>query len=375
MLVIILCSVLGLSALIALGLHIKEREEYKKSPQGICEELAGDTKKGLLAAALRTWEDGTVSRCCYQYDADGNVTVLEETDTDGDVRRTEYTYDSEGRVTDSRTTKNDSFYEHISYSYDDGGKTVITFYEDGSIKLKQTYDSGENCTGYWEYDTDGSEVLRREYTFNEDGTLAETVIYYEENLDSVETNTYLEDGSLSETILYTNEYKIERWTSYTYNERGQLVQKEASDGDLQFLSMETYEYDGEDHMCRKNTYSDYDTIGSYNCYDYALDGQLLENALFNGNGELQLKGSYSYDEQGRLLSELWTDAEGKQTKRTEYTYCSDETEAVSCRNYDAGDNLGDYYEKKINEENGRVESETGSEKGTGYTETYYYGTK
>jgi len=159
---------------------------------------------------------------------------------------------------------------------------------------------------------DISKLVKKQITYNEEGTATDTYTY-----------TYNEMGLLAKEE-YIDIYNWEgqpQITEYTYDTNGKLSKKEfhASDG-AYFYETEILTYNADGNV----TKDEYESSGMKRVIDYVYDesGKLVEEN-FETDG-LSTKTCYEYDEHGNLINQrTWVDGEEGEGRSYKYEYYAD----------------------------------------------------
>lgn len=259
------------------------------------------------------------------------------------------TYDDKGnRLTDTFASNDGKAGHGSSFTYDATGNML-------------THDSYDNySTGHAEftYDAAGRKVgetfsnsegyfATTEYIYREDGLLAEWLFHYDKTEDQT-TYTYDDKGNLlkkqeiitingkriQETVVeYTYDgagNKLSEFNSsgfrseWTYDDRGNVLSSTDMDNDGSIRNGVLYEYDQQDRVVIQYLFeNDPKKPTEKFIYEYDEAGKLTVKYLCTPNSSKQNASGfcrYTYDENGNLLSEVTTKKDGTEVSRTEYTY-------------------------------------------------------
>ena len=265
----------------------------------------------------------------YTYDDAGRIAIFVYTDK-GRVTTSTYTYNDQGLLT-KETTAYDTYTNVSTYDYNDAGLLVHALHKDHQMgsDLTYTYDSAGNLIRMVEKNTDEYDKGRvEEYTYDDAGRrtgrktifsdnnwVQDTITYYEDGAIASESDYWCESGiyNLTEYDRYGNitreqyrkkdEVKQDAHYTYTYDEKGNVLQK--AEGDIVLC---TYTYDQDGKLLKEEAGSGYDV------YTYDEAGNLLSVINEDGRGK-----QYRYDEHNRLIGWGYVSPEGETGSSYNYT--------------------------------------------------------
>ena len=221
------------------------------------------------------------------------------------------------------------------------------------------YDSAGNLLGWKYYNADGSFRWRKEYEYDRAGNPVK-LIWYDVNgviIDCNEYRRYDSAGNQVEYIHYYEDGRISVWYEYEYDGAGNQTKqidywgKAGSHYGREYGSLAgwyEYEYDSAGNQVKQISYYSDGCINWWREYEYESTGNLMSVVTHNGNGskyrwwheyEFDSNGNktrdteydeYSGHDDPRVMKEYEYDSEGNLTKmiehsgenwsRTEYEY-------------------------------------------------------
>ena len=336
---------------------------YDHSGQKYAEILSTDSDDKITSITLSIYDKegnqtDTISQPVYQdgaftvanssiktsqiYDVRGNVTC----DIDGLGNKILYTYDESGRLLSVKEGKGTTSY---AYSVDtDGNSKVVTTYANGSTST--TLQDGAERTLYTVYLGSGKEI-KTSYEYDEEGNLIKQVkadkSYLSYTYDSQnrlkELETYDSNGNIQHSTEYTydsdgrvigmsdqkgehEELSPLRYTGYTYNTFGELVESWEVDGTDRFNEAQK-----QSHL-RSYTYNEDGTCASVS-YAFEPNGVKTLNYIYNTNKQLEKITAHLKDGRVRTISEYKYTADGKVASRKDYEDFTGTGEQYIQRNY------------------------------------------
>lgn len=178
-------------------------------------------KNGNLISKINDTNLAMAYRYEYVYDANGNVSEINEYDPDGTfLGKTEYAYDADGNVILEVSFDRDYYVESKDeYEYDKNGNQSlwVSYSETGSVSVKEeyenSYDKDKNLVGTVVYEN-GNKSYELEYKIDENGNVTE-VLCFDLN------------GELSEKCVYGYEYSEDSYkiTRVIYDANGGSVSR------------------------------------------------------------------------------------------------------------------------------------------------------
>lgn len=258
------------------------------------------------------------------YDEKGNLLTDTFASNDGKGSHgSSFTYDAEGKMLTHDTYDNYST-GHAEFTYDAAGR-----------KVAETF---SNSAGYF---------ATAEYIYREDGLPAEWTLHYDKAEDRT-TYTYDDKGNLlkKQEIITINGKVIQEttveWTynengnklsetnsggfrsEWTYDDRGNILSCTDMDNDGTIRGGILYEYDDQNRLLLEYLFeNDPKAPTEKFIYEYDETGKLTVKYLCTPNSSRQNANGfcrYTYDEHGNLLSEITTKKNGTEVSRIEYTY-------------------------------------------------------
>lgn len=222
------------------------------------------------------------------YDLKGNLTLYEDFYAYGKLSygKDTYTYDVKGKLIEKAHEINGSVIRTI-YTYNHAGQLIkekevyrikeyIYNSEGRLIEVRRSYDDGTN---------DGKEAL----LYDEDGRQIRRIFYNKAGLsESEEIKIYDAEGRLLK--------KVDRYTTSTYNERGQLLTESSNeDTNNPRYRKVVYEYDDQGHAIKDETYTNKGLININNyVYEFDIVGNWTKQVTteINADGKKRVLETY-----------------------------------------------------------------------------------
>jgi len=264
-----------------------------------------------------TYQDGELTNTIYaEMNEDGTPAKI----ICNDVVRKEYEYNEAGLVTAEIYYYEDGSLEYMNeYTYDENGRIA----ED-----KYTY------VNWWNepvYDEDGN-IVGEEQVANE--------YFY------ITKHTYDEDGNRVSSKEYTeDEFLINEW-GYTYDENGEITQEiylnydwyyDENDERVFYESYReevTYENGNVSERFWHNTNSDGEVISyAKEVFSYDENGREIELACYGLDGLIETIYTTYYDDTWRETSHYTVNAEGVETWKYTYEWSEEDTYGIEKQSY------------------------------------------
>ncbi|TCK93197.1 RHS repeat-associated protein [Natranaerovirga hydrolytica] len=273
--------------------------QWQRDPLGYEKHFTYDLKGQLTA---RTDEIG--SQTTYTYDPVGQVTQIE---TPIEERNGQTIYKvEENRYNQEGNLINQTVYEKTTR---DNLKSIsYTYYDDGNVKT-QTASTGEIIQ--YDYDKNGN-LIHQKMTYT-DGTYKMQTLAYDLHNRLIEEINYLDEEGIKEAdvlpdILKADNGRIKSITRYTYDVRGNRIQRESPKAflyDAQQSSrnpyVTNYSYDALNRLVK--TSHTYEGKTYQEAIDYDAVGNTIAITDLNGHTR-----TITYDPMNRPIQE--TDPEG-----------------------------------------------------------------
>ena len=226
-------------------------------------------------------------------------------------------YTSDGYTEGKRTSANCCYWAYrYVYEYDDTENRNLTkmiAYDNdtGDFVRDQTYtyDDNENLIEFADHMEGGGE----RYTYNEAGQcIRMDYLGYMEQEGGYYTYEYDTNGNRikeSHTHQYDYEDRVRTdWTSYTYNDRNQIVEENRFD-ETGLLSQRVYLYDENGNLTSDIMYADNRCVYSAE-YEYNSYGQKKAEYIKSTGESLTSRKTYMYNKYGNLILEKEYDSSG-----------------------------------------------------------------
>lgn len=284
--------------------RIKEQRLYKNEYDSFgnlikeTEYTAGGNVKGLTE-----YEN--------EYDLFGNLVKVTAYTSDGNVRNvTEYEYDIFQSLIKVISYDSEN---NITFEYDKSTKLMRNiFYVDGNIYMLT------------EYDEDGNEIKREEYSYNEGRVSSKRVQEYDEK------------GNLLKQIMYVNPQEhgiareepliIEVAAEVEYDENGNILQgvqyNEFNDeGKREITAKAETEFDEEGRRIRETEYGENGNKLYMSEYTYGENGKKIETRYDFTTGDMR-SNEYQckYDAKGNQILNIKYGVDGGELEREEWEY-------------------------------------------------------
>ena len=305
-----------------------------------------------------------------RYDGDGNLTSYDEnTFQNGKLSRSD-TYDSSAQLIGySLFEEYDSQGRNNKFSnYAPDGSLVASYaYErdsEGRI-LKNSYsdEKGFSSSVVSEYDSQG--LLLTDTNYNAEGNI-QSVSEYDELGRTIKYTSYNKKGKpsqVTESIYDEKGFRtrqneldgsghLQRFTQYTYNERGKRS-TEARYSENNILSYEV-KYDDHGNEIKTSYYDDDGALSSYSQSEYDEDGTKIKGSSYRADGTLSSATEYA---EGRAFKVSYYTAEGQLNFYTEYEY-NEDGKRIKDSTYESDGTLRSYTLSEY-DTNGDIAKETG----------------
>lgn len=193
----------------------------------------------------------------------------------------------------------------------DGDKVVgKSYYENGQLVKEEYTDENGSVSEYKQY-TDGTLSQTGKNEYGDDGDLASSSVSdYDGDRVVKEENTYYKDGEVAQV----------RTVEYTYNEDGSVLESVSSDGkktsevlknsDGEKLYSTSYDENGSvktsyenGNISKSETFGTEGELLGYSQMEYGEDGKTSGSVTYNGNGEAVMKTVYEYN--GDKVSKIY----------------------------------------------------------------------
>ena len=225
-------------------------------------------------------------------------------------------YDLWGLMVKKITVRNGTGFEE-----DEVTEENSTFDDNGNLLRQEIVSPYNHAIMEYEYDERGY-MLKSVTTYSETETYIVDYVRDEEgrtlqmrglNADGTVRYSYeyeYENGRISKEIFDNGDYHSV--ATYTYDERGNLLNRHTDSTDWDTDSTYTYDEEG-----RQLSYTYYDGADLFSSkYTYDSEGRRLREEYTSPDYEYVI--DYTYDAEGRPLSEIYTGSDYNQ--RTDYTY-------------------------------------------------------
>jgi hypothetical protein len=245
------------------------------------------------------------------------------------------------------------------------------------ISAVQEFDMEGHMLKESTFNADGEPEELNEYKYDEQGRLAEELIYFEAK-EVAETHRFEYDGEqlLKEFVFYQD--GSEDTISFTYNSEGKLIEKVLIDSDGEMESREKFEYSGELLLHEEVLGPDEQPI-SDSRYSYDEKGNLIETILwtqedgelgrivheydengkrdcterYNPSGQIVARTTFTLDEKGNVIEMLDEDTSGSKNTKLE----NDEKGNITFQEeYNEENELNHRIERVFNEEGETMET-------------------
>ena len=227
-----------------------------------------------------------------EYDRDGNtLTEIAYTNNGKIEHKSEYKYNEKGLLVEETLINDEGFVdEKKRYEYDEKDRQIKEFliYLDESFdtSVYKYNDSGkliEKITT----DDDGEPESNKEYKYEKDKLISETLYDAQGNILNQTTHIYDENGNETQVTRYEAKDETTLRTEYTYNDEGKRTELLAYNSDNKLIII---------HLFKENE-----------------KGDLIELVEENQSGKNTT--AFTYDEKGNLTEQLETNKAGELNSR------------------------------------------------------------
>ena len=210
--------------------------------------------------------------------------------------------------------------------------------EEEHLESNIRMDENGHTTEEEKFAPDGELEERNTYQYNDTGKLMEHVLLYAAE-DATEKRILLrdEEGKLLKETKYYGDDSGEH-TEYTYNEKGEPIERKFFDEEGTYTSREEFSYDANGSLSEQLKY-DADGKVAERITFKTSDDKSIEQNDFGANGKLTSRTVVKFNEQGKEISSVQTTPEGKLIASTVTIY--DEHGNVTERQHK------DFYSKTI----------------------------
>ena len=191
----------------------------------------------------------------FTYDANGNK--LQETGFDGTANyKITYSYLPNGRLSDiTRYAADNTVNERWIYSYQ-GSKQIIRITPKNGKphNVEKVYDDNGNLLTDTQFDAEGKEGKRVEYTYDSKGRIATESEFYEGKLRNALRYVFNAKGQLVQVMQATPSGKEVVNSDYGYDKEGNLVREQWIDGEPSLISKKDSQFDSQGNMVKVDSY-------------------------------------------------------------------------------------------------------------------------
>lgn len=160
------------------------------------------------------------------------------------------------------------------------------------------------------YAADGELEERNSYVYNSNGKLLEhALLYAAEDATEKRVLTRDDDGKLLiETKYYGGDSG--EYMEYTYNDKGEPVERKNFDEEGNFISKDVFGYDEKGGLSSQVSFDEKEKVISRTTFS-AADDRTIEQCEFEGNDKLVSRTVARYNDAGKEISSVQTTPEGK----------------------------------------------------------------
>jgi YD repeat-containing protein len=172
-------------------------------------------------------------------------------------------------------------------------------------------DANGNVLVESKFDSDGELEEKNSYQYESHGKLIEHVLLYAAE-DVTEKRILKRDdkGKLLEEIKYYGDDSGER-TTYSYDEKENLVERKQYDEEGEFQSQETFSYDDKGSLTEHKKMDRNGKVEEHRTFSKNETDHTISENEFNASGTLVSKTMIKFDNAGKELSSVQTTADGK----------------------------------------------------------------
>ena len=211
----------------------------------------------------KTYLDGFVHTCTFEYDENGKLITNECFDGDEFYVKHQWTYDAKG----NNLTYSFRYYDGTSYAeertYDEQGNNITIEAEGTGGHYDSTYESGYHASYKIFYDEkgnntkftaiDGDETMEGEFWYTEDDILTKSLVTVKCGEEvSLEEEIYDEKGNKTRKTI-TKDGEVIESSDFTYDEKGNCLGEvfQLNDEEGEFVSTLKYTYDAKDNCIKR----------------------------------------------------------------------------------------------------------------------------
>lgn len=182
--------------------------------------------------------------------------------------------------------------------------------EDGIHRHQLFFNTDGNIMQYNEYNKTGDTIRKTDYTYGEWGHTC-TIKYLATNTATV--RKYNTDGQLLEIMhRYGKNSKNDHGEINTYDERGNLIRTEQTDGITFKPAVTEYDYNNKNLLIEKRKYYNKGELSDKTVYKYDTNDLLIRSETYNylyGNTP-ETSFTYEYSDSNRVVKEYRIEEDG-----------------------------------------------------------------
>ena len=218
---------------------------------------------------------------------------------------TETYYDGEGAATSQ---------SQIKYEYDSDGNQIRVLLGYGDRFWTYKYDDSGNLIEQVSYEN-GVIISHEKYEYDEDGRRIKSLACFGESskMVSIYQYNYYGNMTMETTYSYYGEMVNKTGSLYEYDRDGDLIRRTFTNEDI-FNGAEEYMYDASGNLINEILYDEEGNALWFNGYDYDENGNMIEETT------LSYIKNYEYDEQNNKTKEIYYLIDGSIAHYVEWTY-------------------------------------------------------
>lgn len=234
------------------------------------------------------------SNTFFTYDTYGNMSTREYNSSTGEWEENSWDYDEKGQLLASHDASSDGWYEDIQNVYDNDGKLIESNLTSQNLlfpwNITYVYDTQDNLVTIDRDVGDGNRWIS-EFEYDENGTKIKG---------------------------YRVASSVESTTSYTYDERGNIIEEYTVQADNSGWYKQEYTYNEVNEILTdryENSFGNLELI----TYTYDTENRVLTRQEEDQNSDWMMR-SYTYDEFGKESTTLYESSQADNSVLVEFDY-------------------------------------------------------
>ncbi len=203
-----------------------------------------------------------------------------------------------------------------------GKEIVNSLYDDeGVLTEEQTYNRETNSEKSLNFDTDGNVIKRFSTDYNQHGDKRIWSLFEadSDNFTWQYTYVYDADGLPLNVTKYFPDGSVDVLASFTYDENGNKVTEAIYKSNGEFVKLEQFTYE-DNFLTQEETFDSNNTLTARTTYTNDNKGNVLSISNFDRNKALVSANKYEYDDNNNRTKEQELDAEGNLIQQTNFSF-------------------------------------------------------